>query len=209
MKAGIFFTGSGPIVILTSYASLSAPTFVEKLAVKGISKFIAYEAEMEEVKKKYGKHFEIIMKDLHQTDDLRVLDYDGHRVFRNFSLSKLGQPIYYEPHRLAHFPLLRSEGNEDAMIETHDDVIREKHLARVGDTVRSKKYGTLWRVIEKREIWLNASDDPPTGEYRAIPGIYLCYWRVQEGQRPGIGKMLGYSYSLHDNTFETNWEIAN
>ena len=32
------------------------------------------------------------MKDLHQTDDLRVLDYDGHRVFR-----KLGQPIYHEP----------------------------------------------------------------------------------------------------------------
>ena len=26
---------------------------------------------------------------------------------------------------------------------------------------------------------------------------------------PGIGKMLGYAYSLHDNTFETNWEMAN
>jgi len=25
------------------------------------------------------------------------LDYDGHRVFRNFTLSKLGQPIYHEP----------------------------------------------------------------------------------------------------------------
>jgi hypothetical protein len=37
------------------------------------------------------------MKDLHQTDDLRVLDYDGHRVFRNFTLTQLGQPIYHEP----------------------------------------------------------------------------------------------------------------
>ena len=97
MKAGIFFTGSGPIVILTSYASLTAPNFVEKLAAKGINKFIAYEAEVEEVKKKCGKHFDLIMKDLHQTDDLRVLDYDGHRVFRNFALSKLGQPMYHEP----------------------------------------------------------------------------------------------------------------
>jgi len=97
MKAGIFFTGSGPIVVLTSYASLTAPNFVEKLTAKGINKFIAYEVEVEEVKRKYGKHFEVIMKDLHQTDDLRVLDYDGHRVFRNFTLSKLGQPMYHEP----------------------------------------------------------------------------------------------------------------
>ena len=44
MKAGIFFTGSGPIVVLTSYASLTAPNFVEKLAAKGIGKFIAYES---------------------------------------------------------------------------------------------------------------------------------------------------------------------
>ena len=95
------------------------------------------------------------------------------------------------------------------MPETHNDVIREKHLPRVGDTVRSKKYGTLWRVIEKKEAWLNTSDDPRTGDCRAIPAIYLCYWRVQEGKQPGIGKMLGYAYSLHDNTFETNWELLN
>jgi hypothetical protein len=76
---------------------LTTANFVEKLEAKGITKFIAYEAEVEEVKKKCGKHFEVIMKDLHQTDDLRVLDYDGHRVFRNFTLSKLGQPMYHEP----------------------------------------------------------------------------------------------------------------
>jgi hypothetical protein len=76
---------------------LTAPNFVEKLAAKGISKFIAYEVEVEDVKKQYGKHFEVIMKDLHQTDDLRVLDYHGHRVFRNFTLSKLRQPMYHEP----------------------------------------------------------------------------------------------------------------
>ncbi|MCU0591915.1 MAG: hypothetical protein MUC57_10625 [Desulfobacterales bacterium] len=94
------------------------------------------------------------------------------------------------------------------MIETHSDVIREKHLPKVGDTVRSRKFGTPWRVIEKREVWLNASDDPPIGEYRAIPAIYLCFWRVREGRQPGIGKMLGYAYSLHDNTFDENWEAV-
>ena len=97
MKAGIFFTGSGPILILTSYASLTAPLLVEKLAAKGINKFIAYEVPVEEAKKTYGKHFEVILKDLHQSDDLRILDYDGHRVFRNFTLNALGPPIYHEP----------------------------------------------------------------------------------------------------------------
>ena len=33
--------------------------------------------------------------------------------------------------------------------------------------------------------------------------------RTQEGKPPGVGKMLGYSYSLHDNTFEASWEMAN
>ena len=35
MKAGIFFTGTGPILILTSYESLDDPKLVEKLALKG------------------------------------------------------------------------------------------------------------------------------------------------------------------------------
>lgn len=95
------------------------------------------------------------------------------------------------------------------MQETHDDVMREKHLPRVGDTLRSKKYGTLWRVIEKKEGWRNTSDDPKAGDFRVIPAIYLCYWRVQEGKPPGFGKMLRYAYSLHDNTFDANWEMAN
>ena len=30
-------------------------------------------------------------------NDLRVLDYDGQRVFRNGTLSKLGQPVYHQP----------------------------------------------------------------------------------------------------------------
>lgn len=59
------------------------------------------------------------------------------------------------------------------MQETHDDVIRVKKLPRVGDTVQSKKYGTLWRVIEKREVWQNTSDDPKIGEPRLVPAIHL------------------------------------
>ena len=61
-----------------------------KLESKGIKKFIAYEIQENKVRQRYGQHFTTVMNDLKQTDDLRVLDYDGHHVFYNFSLSELG-----------------------------------------------------------------------------------------------------------------------
>jgi hypothetical protein len=38
----------------------------------------------------------VIMGDLLQTDDLRVLDYNGHNVFYNFPFAEMGKPIYHE-----------------------------------------------------------------------------------------------------------------
>jgi len=96
MKAGIFSTGTGPILILTSYESLNDPKLVEKLRQKGIKKFIAFDVPEELVKDRYGKHYQVILGDLKQTDDLRVLDYDGHHVFYNFSLKEISAPIYHE-----------------------------------------------------------------------------------------------------------------
>ena len=96
MKAGIFFTGTGPILILTTYASLDDPKLSDKLTQKGIKKYIAYEVSEELVKQRYGQHFNVILGDLKQSDDLRVLDYDGHHVFYNFSLNEIGQPVYHE-----------------------------------------------------------------------------------------------------------------
>jgi hypothetical protein len=96
MKAGIIFTGTGPILILTSYPSLDNPKLVEKLRAKGIQKFIASEVSVEKVKKLYGNHFNVIMGDLQQTDDLRVLDYNGHNVFYNFPFAEMEKPIFHE-----------------------------------------------------------------------------------------------------------------
>ncbi len=96
MKAGIFFTGTGPILILTTYSSLDDPKLVDKLTQKGIKKYIAYEVSEELVKQRYGKQFNVILGDLKQSDDLRVLDYDGHHVFYNFSMDEIGQPVYHE-----------------------------------------------------------------------------------------------------------------
>jgi len=96
MKAGIFFTGTGPILILTSYKSLDDPNLAEKLKLKGIKKYIAYEVPEDQVKDRYGQHFNVILGDLKQTDDLRVLDYDGHHVFYNFALNDMGAPVYHD-----------------------------------------------------------------------------------------------------------------
>jgi hypothetical protein len=96
MKAGILFTGTGPILILTTYESLTDSKLVEKLTQKGIKKFIAYEISEDLVEQKYGKHYRVILGDLKQTDDLQVLDYDGHHVFYNFSLNEIGKPVYHE-----------------------------------------------------------------------------------------------------------------
>jgi len=97
MKAGIFFTGSGPVLILTSYDSFTNRNLVKKLDAKGIKKFIAYEIPEPVVRKKYGTHYDTTMSDLKQEDDLRVLDYDGHHIFLEFSLKDLRHPIAYEP----------------------------------------------------------------------------------------------------------------
>ena len=43
MKAGIIFTGTGPILILTTFDSFENSKLVEKLATKGINKYIASE----------------------------------------------------------------------------------------------------------------------------------------------------------------------
>jgi hypothetical protein len=96
VKAGIIFSGTGPILILMSYESFDNYSVVEKLATKGIKKYVAYELPVEKVKEKYTDRFTSIMRDLSISNDLRVLDYNGHDVFRSFSFRELGPPVYCE-----------------------------------------------------------------------------------------------------------------
>ncbi len=97
MKAVVIFTGSGPLLILTTYQSLEDPNFLDKLRSKGIKKFLAYDLPINLVRDIYGTHFQAIMNDVQQTDDLRVLDYNGHNVFYHFSFRELGHPYIHEP----------------------------------------------------------------------------------------------------------------
>ncbi len=96
MKAGIIITGSGPILVLTSYDSFTEPKLVEKLKVKGIKKVIGYEVPLELCQKRYGEHYPVVLNDLRQTDDLRVLDYDGHHILLTFAFKELGPQFIVE-----------------------------------------------------------------------------------------------------------------
>lgn len=97
MKAGIYYTATGPIAILTSHPSLTAPELVWKLQAKGIDTFLAWEVPVELARERYGSHFAKVMGDLHESDELRLLDDDGSRVFRLFRPSVLGAPLIHEP----------------------------------------------------------------------------------------------------------------
>ena len=96
MKAGIIFTGTGPILILTTYDDFSDEKFSQKMSQKGIGKYMAFEVPLEICKKKYGRHYEAILKDVKQEDDLRVLDYNGFNVFYNFPFSSWGKEYRHE-----------------------------------------------------------------------------------------------------------------
>ena len=96
MKAGVIFTGSGPILILTTYDSFTGEDLAKKLAQKGIKKYIACEVDTALCQNRYGQHYDVIMKDVKQEDDLRVLDYNGHNVFHIFSFKELGEPQFKE-----------------------------------------------------------------------------------------------------------------
>ena len=96
MKALMLFTGGGPMVVLTSFASPTASGLTEKLAGKGITKFIAYEIPIELAQERYGTHFAVVQRDVRENDDLRILDYNGQRAFQLFRFDEMGPATLYE-----------------------------------------------------------------------------------------------------------------
>jgi hypothetical protein len=92
-RAYLIFTGTGPILVLSTYPELSDPRLIEKLKYKGIDKFMAYEVERDAVRKHYRHSFQNVVQDLEAVEDIRVLDFNGHQIMANFSLEELGEPL--------------------------------------------------------------------------------------------------------------------
>jgi hypothetical protein len=96
VKVMMLLTGGGPMVILTSSESPTAPALLSELHAKGIDKFIAYDIPIDLAKMRYGSHFAAVAQDVHETDELRILDFSGHRAFSLFRFDELGPPTRYE-----------------------------------------------------------------------------------------------------------------
>jgi solute carrier family 9B (sodium/hydrogen exchanger), member 1/2 len=80
--------------------------------------------------------------------------------------------------------------------------LRARHgLPRVGERVRSKHFGTVWKIIEEKEIWMEGPNK------HLIPGIFVKYWREDTTSGPGTGKTMSYRYSQNDPPFDNYWEI--
>ncbi len=85
--------------------------------------------------------------------------------------------------------------------------LREKlGLPRVGERVRSKRYGTVWKIIEEKETWVPVPGGK--GESgRRMPAIFIRYWKEGSGNGPGTGKTMTYRYSPMDPSFHDHWEV--
>jgi hypothetical protein len=96
MRSFLILTENGPLLVLTSLASITEKCLIDSLARKGIDKFIAYEVSVERVHEFYGVPFEVIASDLEKGKDLRVVDFNGSQIFSCLSFSELGQQIHHE-----------------------------------------------------------------------------------------------------------------
>jgi len=82
-------------------------------------------------------------------------------------------------------------------------------LPRVGERVRSKRFGTVWKIIEEKETWVDqpVSTTDASQENNRIPAIHLRFWREDTSPGPGRGKTMSYRYSQSDPYFGEHWEI--
>lgn len=96
MKCFLLFTGTGPVLFLSSFNTITAPRALEKFRDKGITKFIAYEVDPGVTRQRYGLRFDRNAADLKEVEDIRVLDYDGSHAFRQFKFSELGEEFRHE-----------------------------------------------------------------------------------------------------------------
>ncbi len=93
MKAGLFFTGSGPILILVSYPSLVDPGLVEILKTKGIDKYAAFEVPVDLCREHYGARFTTVSQSLREGGDIQILDYNSQHAFYTFKWEEMTGPV--------------------------------------------------------------------------------------------------------------------
>jgi NhaP-type Na+/H+ or K+/H+ antiporter len=75
-------------------------------------------------------------------------------------------------------------------------------LPRVGERVRSRDTGNVWKIIEEQEIWKTSGDNKT-----AVPAIRLRFWEEHFEGKPDIGKTAWEEYLPSANRFSDGWEV--
>ncbi len=95
---------------------------------------------------------------------------------------------------------------EEIYVYRFESLRQTLKLPRVGERVRHKIRGTVWKVIEEKEVWVEGPA-PAGARPPLLPAIYLRFWKPREGQSPGTGKTMGHRYLPEDHSFYHHWEI--
>lgn len=99
MKAYVIFSSREPVLIATRQ-TIRSKAVLNQLGRVGIRKFISREVPVGLLRSQYGSQFDVIERDLENGSDLRVLDFNGRRIFKNVPFSEFGPP-YRREHSMA------------------------------------------------------------------------------------------------------------
>lgn len=184
LRIALLVTKSGPIVIATSHGSFTDPGLVRKLQAKGIDKFIAYSLPWDLAKERYGGHFDVALQDLHEQDDLRVLDFDGEHAFGLFHLDELGSPVMSEiPKRERRQPVHRGFPMPSRILAL--DAFEAAGLVRAqlaDDRDAQDYYVDAWKeYVAEEEFDRKAYDIPDGAEYDLVTAVATLTFEPRVG----------------------------
>jgi hypothetical protein len=95
MKAYVIFSSREPLLIVAR-RTIREKEIIDSLRRIGCTKFISREIPIEQVRRRYGRRFEVVEEALQRGRDLRVLDYSGEQVFRSVPFSDYGRAFRCE-----------------------------------------------------------------------------------------------------------------
>jgi len=81
-------------------------------------------------------------------------------------------------------------------------------LPHVGERIRSKTGGHIWKVISEEEQWVTLADrKTQKSSEQKVPAICQRYWQEESSTSPGTGKTKKMRYTQYDGKFDRTWEI--
>jgi len=95
MKTYVVFSSKEPLLIVTR-GTIRNRKVIDHLNQIGYRKFISREVPLDNVRRQYGTHFDIVEKALAEGNEVRVLDFNGEHVFGSIPFSDYGRVFCYD-----------------------------------------------------------------------------------------------------------------